>query len=461
MNRARSLTVALVLATLAATPCLTSPTAAAAASSSSVVLYGVGVGRQALQRTASVSASGQLSVDFHGDAAAGCAALGVCGYSGWVSWQPPPHSTLMLFGARSHGRTTWTASLQFGGLLPAGYAATSTAVQLAGAPGACLDSNPGAGSVALALRGGSLSFDLARAQGTLLDNRCAGPRDAQILGLLPAPRVSLAALARGSVTESLARSVPFSAHGFAGTVNSTIVLRVGRVGRTTRLSSGSLPPGSRLYRKLTLTYRARLSGSVIERFRGASQPAICTPLQSCGASGTSMLAPIAGARRAQLVLYAPMSVPSARLLAVAGLARGVPAPAAGTGGSFWASGGTVTTRVTQPSAGCRDAALLGGGGLILAATRRKLVASYLAPGLSAVGSTGTVCPGPSVGTAALAGGLLPVAALRRRTFTLRLGTGVPFVDYGYSVAVASQLTLVLTRISARLGQEPLPPGFLP
>ncbi len=45
--------------------------------------------------TLPVRITGMLSVTFHGDLP-GCARWGLCGYSGTVSWQPPPTASLEI-----------------------------------------------------------------------------------------------------------------------------------------------------------------------------------------------------------------------------------------------------------------------------------------------------------------------------------------------------------------------------
>ena len=59
-----------------------------------------------------VRVRGALVVEFHGDQATGCAARGLCGFSGTVIWQPPPTGTLAADAFRDHGATEYDVSLQ-------------------------------------------------------------------------------------------------------------------------------------------------------------------------------------------------------------------------------------------------------------------------------------------------------------------------------------------------------------
>ena len=65
-------------------------------------------------RSIPASFAGQLTVDFHGDAASGCASRGLCGYSGTVSWRPSATGMLDVLSYREHGRLRYTLDLEAG-----------------------------------------------------------------------------------------------------------------------------------------------------------------------------------------------------------------------------------------------------------------------------------------------------------------------------------------------------------
>jgi hypothetical protein len=444
------------------------PAVGVAQSTSTVVLYGGG--QPALQQSGSVRVTGELTVDFHGDAASGCAARGLCGYSGWVAWRPAPSGTLTIEVSRIHGRLVYSPSLQLVDLrgIGLGGGETGASVQFAnGPPGAspssshCLDAVPTGTSVPLAVRRGRVVVSLARATPQVLDDRCAGPRYDDVAAQLPSPTLSLGAVRHGDSVVSLIASHAFSAHGFAGTIRSTIVIHLGRLGRLTKLSAGRIRAGKR-YRQVTVTYRARVDGLLTARFRGASDPAICGPLGSCGAVGSVELAPRVRNGRAALTLYAPLSEPLARVLATVGLGR---APNLGrpvaAGFLAWTGGGAIREGMVQGAARCRDSDSMRGGELILGAGKGRFVGEYLAAGLDVGGGSfsGTDCPGPGGGYALLASGRTPSSVLSRRTVTLTLDTGSRFEDYGYRVVVTPRVTLTLTRLRAHATVVTVPPGF--
>ena len=443
------------------------PAVGVAQRTSSIVSYGGG--QPVLQQSGSVRVTGELTVDFHGDAASGCAARGLCGCSGWVAWRPASSGTLAIEVSRIHGRLVYSPSLELVDFRDIGLGAgeTDASVQFAGGPpGAsagssqCLDAVPTGTSVPLAVRRGRVVVSLARATPQVLDDRCAGPRYDDVAAQLPSPTLSLGAVRHGDSVVSLIASHTFSAHGFAGTIRSTIVIHLGRVGRPTKLSPGRIRAGKR-YRQVTVTYRARIGGLLTARFRGASDPAICGPLGSCGAVGTVELAPRVRNGRATLTLYAPLSEPLARVLATVGLGRApnLVRPVA-AGFLAWTDAGAVRESMAQGAARCRDSASMQGGELILTAGKGRFVAEYPAAGLGVGGGSfsGTDCPGPGGGDALLATGRMPSSVLSRRTVTMTLDTGSRFEDYGYRVVVTPRVTLTLTRLRARATVVTEPPG---
>ena len=73
-------------------------------SPSTVAVGGSRLGNGDLVHPDSRSSRGALAVQFHGDQATGCAARGLCGFSGTVIWQPPPTGTLEADTFRDHGQ---------------------------------------------------------------------------------------------------------------------------------------------------------------------------------------------------------------------------------------------------------------------------------------------------------------------------------------------------------------------
>jgi hypothetical protein len=244
------------------------------------------------------------------------------------------------------------------------------------------------------------------------------------------------------MTLALASSKAFASHGFAGTVQSTLALALGRPGRPTRAHSGTLP-GSR---QITVLYRARLSGSIAEHFGGAADPDVCTPLGSCGLTGTETLTPHAGGE-ASINAIARASTPAEDLLAAVGVGGRRRVKGVVVTGAVSLDGGGAAEAVEQGTETCHDSAPLGAGAgtILLGTSRGQLRADYLA-GFGTFAAR-TRCPGPAVaGAAALATGAIPVTELAHRTIRLSLTHGGTFADYGYGVHTLSHLELTLTRV---------------
>ena len=127
---------------------------------------------------------------------------------------------------------------------------------------------------------------LAAAAPSLLGTRCAGPLQSDIASQLARRVVDVASLSHGRTGVSLASSSDFAVHGLAGTVTSTVQLRLGRphTHREGTGGSSSTQPKSRL---VEIDYPARLNGSALIHTHG--DPSSCAALGSCGANGTFAL----------------------------------------------------------------------------------------------------------------------------------------------------------------------------
>ncbi|MGO9959478.1 MAG: hypothetical protein ACLP50_26475 [Solirubrobacteraceae bacterium] len=414
------------------------------------------------QQSIPVTVSGQLTVAFHGDAAAGCAALGVCGDSGTLIWRPPSDGTLQLLSYRRGGGESAFATLTLPGqgsspISPFSPGGTTTAsVQTAGGPGAaaasCIDALATGTSFDLPVRGGDVTFALSRAEPSLLGTRCAGPRDRDIDPTLPAPTLTLSALRHSAVRAiGLEASIAFSSGGFTGTVQSTLTLVVGRAGPVKPFSSTG--PTER-YRELTVNYRAALQGTVDVRFSGASDPNVCALLGSCGVTGVLTMTPRVPHGHAEIIAYAPATRPERDLLAAVGLSHGDTGGVVASGSVSWSSGGTVDSVVAQASSTCHDSAPLGAGDMILLIGSGRLDADYVP--LAQLGDSGaTRCAGPEisaaspVGSFGIAAGEIPLREMAHRTVQLAMRAGPATDDDGYSVTSVPRLTLTLTRLTTR------------
>jgi hypothetical protein len=402
-----------------------------------------------------VRITGLLSVHFHGDSSAGCARRGLCGYSGTVSWQPAPVASLRI--VRTLGRHPHLAILLFPALANGPQFAdgvTSASVTLAAVPSSaqasrCLDATGAGQGASFGVRRGRVTFSLAREAPALLVTRCAGPRDADVLPHLPTPTIPAATLERGRTAISLAASQTLKAHGFAGAITSTIVLHLGRPGRT-QTENDSPPRGATTQpgRQIDVAYRASLNGSVVEEIRGVADPLECGPVGSCGLAGTITLTPHVTAS-ASLFVNAKATTPQRELLAAAGLGPGSPGGVTGSGFVNWSGGGSVMSDLSQGPERCRDTTRLGPGGLLIGTSRGQWVVSTFPGGMIGSPATGTRCPGPSLTTGTIVANTAPLSSLDRRTTRIALTRGSTVTDDGYRVRIVPYLTLTLTRVRVR------------
>jgi hypothetical protein len=433
---------------------LLGPTPAAAQSSSGLFVFGAGATPVAT-KTIPVRMSGQLTVDYHGDPAAGCAAHGLCGYAGEVSWRPPASGQLEVTELRSHRHVSYDLELFANVADPAAVFGGVTTAQVADGSASCVDATSTGTDIGLPVGHGKVEFTLAGA-GPLLETRCAGPLDADVLPALPAPRLALRAVLRGHTTLALAASRGFSSHGFAGTIDSTLTFALGRPGKTHRIASGQLFPGGKeRYRELVVSYRATVSGSVVAHVTGASDPDVCALLGSCGLSGTLTLMPRATGAKATVTVEAPARRPERDLLAAVGLSdRGDPRGISAYGGVTWNRGGVLDASLTQGYAACLDSAPLAGGFILIALLDGRWGASYTPTGLR------TRCPGPEPNAPdILAGARIPRAELARRKIRLSFTVPIPLVDYGYALTTVPHLTVTLTRVHVSSKVDVAPSGL--
>jgi hypothetical protein len=422
-----------------------------------------------VQTTIPVHMRGQLTVQFHGDAAAGCAHWGLCGYSGTVSWRPSAMGELIVdrtLGRHRATTVTYLPSFPRGPIVPGGVTTADVALDAGSAAPAgshCVDVATTGEFLRLPVRAGRVSVSLAGAFPSLLVTRCAGPRDPDVIPQLPVRSLSVAGLTKGRAVISLVVSRPLSAHGFSGSISSTIALYLGTPGRTTGAGgTSSGPPGSRStrVRQIDVGYRATISGSVVEQVRGAPNQLLCAPLGSCGLTGTITLTPHARTGHATLTAQELASGPRRALLAAVGLSPGPAAGVTGFGAVRWSGAGSMAADLTQGPERCGDAVKLDSGDLLMRTARGRLGVSYTPSGLDGT-LQATRCPGPLPADAVAAAGGVPVSMLGRRTTRIRLTTGFEAADDGYDIRFVPDMTLTLTRVSRRTTLVTLPPGVFP
>ncbi len=230
---------AAVLLAAAAVAALTAGRAAAATDPGVGYLFGYPLSATHVVQTGTpIFATGEIVVRFHPDPA-GCAQLDHCAFSGTTIYRLTD-GDLTVTSYQLHGHRARSIALELGlaGPVSSGDVAyTRVSRALAGQPTTvCADELPAGGLLAAHPMGSRVRFDLA---GALPQPRCAGPLPSDLSGALP--RLSLAIPTQRGMRVTLSSTRPFAAAGFAGTVSSTLALRLGR-STTTTLSRTGLPP---------------------------------------------------------------------------------------------------------------------------------------------------------------------------------------------------------------------------
>jgi hypothetical protein len=391
-----------------------------------------------------VRSTGKVVVSFHGDPATGCAARGLCGYSGTDTLDAGARGDLLLGTYRRHGRTEHDALL----MQPPPARVTSAIVADPGG-GACSDA-PGqfADLFDASLHGARVTLVVLDPGGSVLATRCAGPLDSDVLAAFPRVTVPVGTLLRGRKRLDLGGTREFAGDGFAGTVNSTVAVQLGRPRHIRGGEGGGLPPGFHFRRmrivtqSLTLT---RLGGSLAGTFRSSSG---CGPLGACGAQGTLGLSPSPSGASGVLAATGPVNAPLRDFLAAlhGGHRRGIDVG----GGVEWRDRSLERETFGQSGA-CNDTAPVSRGSVFFDVGRRAVHARYVVDG-----TLRTRCPGPMIAGVVASGAGSP-AALAGRSFTLRL-TGTRFADRGYAGTFEGSIALTLRRGRISQDVEALPTG---
>lgn len=453
MKRLRSALLAAAL--LVGVPALLA--ARAPAQTSSGLVIGIPNAKVLSQTSLSGQVSGQLVVSFQGDSAAGCATHGLCPYSGTIVVRPRSVS-FDIVTLRRHGRIGHLALLSLdpgdSGLLTVAQVERSVPGE---PPGECVDAPSGGDTSAgtAAVHGSSISIGVLNPSESVLSTRCAGPLDRDVASAGPRATISLAAVLRGRTKIDLSGTRSFAAHGFAGTVSSTLVLSLHK--SPGEPPNAPPPPPIAMHRIRLVTETLRLvgiGGQITEDVRGTADPVVCRLLDSCGAAGTlTLTAPAARGAHAELVATGPASRPyrdflTALRLSHAGRARGINVGAL----ISVAQAGEVTADFTAPSA-CTDTAadadLFISGAVVGHVVR---LATSSAPWR-------TRCPGPRLQELSpRSSGAVSLSAIGRRTFTVAVRPRGSVLDDGYSASLQGRLALRLRRgrVTQQVLAEPVP-----
>jgi hypothetical protein len=421
--------------------------AAAQVDSQSLVVIGVPGGGAVVgaQIYMPMTVTGQVVVSFRGDPSSGCGAIGVCSYTGTVIWSPAGTGSLQIAKILSHKEISYVVFNSFGNGPTAETASARVQRTIAGRlAGSCADAEPQPGPSFITEHRGRFTFDLFERGGTVLATRCAGPIDDDLVAVGPRATLAVNGLISGDREIDLREQRSFAGHGFAGTMTSTVVLRLGKP-RERNGGGNSIPQGVPRTRERTVTERlsvGQVRGGVTESFRGTSDTDVCALLDSCGASGTIALRPTPRAPEASLYAIGSAKLPYSDFLVALGLRRGPLAKGIHLYGQVdWTDAGTAREQFSQ-SGLCSDATRLQQGSVSIEARGGSLTASY-APG----SVVDTRCPRPSTPRqyVSVLSGAAPLSRLAGGTFTLRLRRGSAITDDGYSGRTSGDLSITLRR----------------
>jgi hypothetical protein len=414
---------------------------------------------QARELSGNMHATGGLTITWHGDAARGCVAAGLCGYSG---------SAQVSAGT---GRSYYYLTVERGRMY-----GESSSLDLTAPPEVRVERTEGGvekGTCADRVR--NVRFGLAtrfakrgRARFAVFNNdmstaRCAGPQALyRAIQRLPTRTVPLKQVAHGNATIDLSGSAPYSLGRFSGTVTSTLKMHLGpdeqANGRMAVARRARARARARAKRVVNLRavyrivgYRGKLSAT----FGGLTAPP-CAALDLCGVSGSAQWAIRASggrvevdadatARRSDHGLHGAIAAirrPNAIVNAWAGWPEDV----------F----GTTTAEVTRPGGvTCHDTARVASPGLDMNMIKSPLWIEV--GGSDAYPSDADIlragCPGPRdfdvFRSDSVAAGPLPLSALGKRTVKVSLTGSGKFTGPGYSGTRTARFTLTLRRVVVR------------
>lgn len=393
-----------------------------------------------------VGLTGALAVDFHGDETTGCAATGLCGVEGTVTWTPGGSAGAIVLEYVQDGRRRMAGLL---GLAPEPLVAADVRRRAPdGSVRRCVDAHHGGAALSLAPAGDGLELvPPGSAQTTdVLRTRCAGPLQADLRAALPSRVLDRATLRRGRAVVDLRGERAFAAGGLAGTVRSTLVLRLGR-SRADDDGEGR----RRRKRVLTATYAIeRIDGSATATVAGAADTALCELVDACGSAGAVTATPgTPGRGTVTLTATAPARRPWRDLRAALGLARRSEGGNIDVSGEGQWTGGTGTTTATMRRAdgapACTDRSPLAAGWLQFEPRGAGLQVGLFA-GPNALLTRCAGIGGADVG-AELARGR--VGRLRGRRTTLHLTRNAEVANDAYAGRVSADIRVTLRRTGTR------------
>jgi hypothetical protein len=333
----------------------------------------------------------------------------------------------------------------------------------------CGDARSGLGGIASADSKSlaALSFRLVDTRvADFLSSRCAGPLSEDLAKLLPV-RPLTHSVFDGKTTKVIDLSTvrPFSTGGFAGTLRSTVVVRVGPeirkppgYDRVFKQLEADLKKHLKPYRELVARYKiTQVGGSLGVTFHGSSNAGLCAAMDSCGASGTTVFEPQGTSGDLELDAYLPKHRPWRDLRATFGLAHGGRTDGTQLNGygEWHSASGSLSSTVAHADGGatCNDSVPLRGGDLYVFLRGDTLQLGYsVGDGFGDV--TQTRCPGPLLSDLPLFGrtaqATVPARVLKKRSVTVHLVLPPQrFGIAGYDATSNQDLTVQLRRVGVR------------
>jgi hypothetical protein len=405
--------------------------------------------------TIHMGATGSITVNWHGDPAAGCAAAGMCGYSGTTDYGPAARADIERFQFGGEGFA------DFDGILEMRDPTTvSVRREIDGSPAAeCSDHGLAPGFVLgfrSAYRGRSrVSLSTEAFPQPLGSGQCAGPRRTDVVPSLPTGIFDFDRVRRRGARLSLSGRFPLRAGPLTGEVVSTVVLHTRRT-RDRRLGGGG--EGTTTRRRalmVSLDYDVRsVEGSVAADFRAVASPA-CDAFDACGASGRDHYLVRAANRKMHVFGLASLGHRKVPKLEDA-IARVTKHGFLYAFGNLGGDSGTTTTTLSRPGAAdCADTFTPGGPVLDLDAGHGKIRLRLGRAGGELIGGANVLrgrCPGPTqvdmLGRAPLAGTRLSAGSLAARSIRAVLHGDGRFDGPAYTGSRRARVVVRLRRTRA-------------
>lgn len=426
---------------------------AAGASAAAFFALASPAGARSVEVAGSLVPSGAVTIAWHGDPSRGCAAAGLCGYSGSLTVRPDEGDyDFTLAGGRLRDSYAFLDSYE-------GQPIVRVRRREAGTDGgACVDTLTGWAIDMNAARAGGDRVRFALDEEGLSPGRCAGPALPGLLSKLPRRMRTVSRIAAGRARAAdFSGDVPFSKGRFSGTIHST--LRVGFRNGDGGAFEGGPPrrpgrPGKTRVADVHAVYRvASFTGAVSTSFGALTDPP-CADLDACGVAGSSRWAVSSAAGRVVLDATARARRADRGVRGALAAVRRGPASVYGDG-NLARNFGTITADVSRDGgADCHDTASASSPGVAALNEPAKRLTFEFA-GEDAYPSPDdllrTGCPGPReedvLGFATPAAGSVPLKAFGTRTIGVRMRDSGRFERSGYSGTHSIDLRLGLRLVS--------------